>query len=268
MSEEMNQSDWWKTLFDQKYLDTYLGGLTPERTGREVDFVVKAAQLKPDDRILDLACGHGRHTIELAKRGFKNIVGLDYSAPFIDKAKADAKETGVEVEFVQGDMRNLPYNGEFDAVLTIFTTFGYFDDVGNQQTLEQISKALKPGGRFLIDVVSAEAIDRRQKHKGKETEPGVYLIEETVEMNGRMVLDQDWYDSKKLQTHTHREWEEDGQKREYDFYLKVYTVPQYKEMLKNAGMEFKELWGDFQGNPQGPDNHRTIILAEKTTLGI
>ncbi len=260
----MDQADWWKTLFDQKYLETYLGDLTPERTNQEVDFVVKAAQLKPDDKILDLACGHGRHTIELAKRGFKNIVGLDYSAPFINKAKADAKKTGVEVEFVQGDMKDLPFNGEFDVVLTIFTTFGYFDDAGNQKTLEQISKALKPGGRFLIDVISAEAKDRRSRHRGKEVELGVFFYEETVDLNGRKVLDQDWYDSNTQLTHTHREWEEEGQKREYDFYLKVYTIPQYKEMIKKAGMEFKKLWGDFQGNPQGPDNHRTIILAEKS----
>ena len=70
MNIGMNQEDWWKTLFDQKYLDTYLTDLTPERTSQEVDFVVKTTKLTPHDKILDLACGHGRHSIELAKRGF------------------------------------------------------------------------------------------------------------------------------------------------------------------------------------------------------
>lgn len=63
----MTQSDWWKTGFDQRYLDTYLADFTPERTAEEVDFVIKAAKLTPQDKILDLACGHGRHSIELAK---------------------------------------------------------------------------------------------------------------------------------------------------------------------------------------------------------
>lgn len=162
----MSQTDWWKTLFDQKYLDTYLSDFTPERTSNEVNFVVKAANLKLEDRILDLACGHGRHAIELGRRGFNNIMGLDYSEPFLQKAKADVAKAGVKVEFVRGDMKQLPFEGEFDVVLMLFTAFGYFDNENNQKTLEQISKALKPGGRFLIDVISGEAVIKRFTEKG------------------------------------------------------------------------------------------------------
>lgn len=262
----MNETEWWKTIFDQKYLDTYLADLTPERTSQEVDFVIKAAQLKLGDRILDVACGHGRHSIELARRGFNHIIGVDYSEPFIKKAVEDAKQAGVNVEFQTGDMRNLPFRDEFDVVLHLFTAFGYFDNKGNQQTLHEINDSLKSDGRYLIDVISGEAVIRRFQEQG-EREVGSYLLKipRRAELGGRAVNEVEWFDPKKQLIHTYREWMEDGQKKEYDYYLRVYTVPQYKEMLTRAGLEFQDLWGDFKGNPHNYEgNFRTIILAQKT----
>ncbi len=259
-----NKTDWWKTMFDQKYLDTYLADFTPERTSQEVDVVVKAGELKPEDKILDLACGHGRHSIELAKRGFI-VTGLDYSEPFLEKAKADAKEAEQNVRFVQGDMRLLPFNEEFDVVLTLFTTFGYFDDETNQKVLDGINRSLKPAGRFLIDVISGEAVIKRFNKEGvKEDNSNLLKIPRTAEMSGKMVNEIEWYDPQKQLIHSHREWEDNGEKKEYDYYLHVYTIPQYKSMLSKAGFDWKQLWGDFQGNPHDTNgNFRTIILAQK-----
>lgn len=263
----MTETDWWKTLFGQTYLDTYLSDFTPERTSQEVDFVVKATRLKPEDRILDLACGHGRHSIELARRGFNHVVGVDYSEPFIAKAKDDAQKAGLDVEFQTGDMKNLPFEDQFDVVLHLFTAFGYFENEGNKQTLHEISEALKPGGRYLIDVISGEAVRRRFQEQGEREENSNLLkIPRRAEMGGKMVDEIEWFDPEKQLIHTHREWEESGQKKEYDYYLRVYTIPQYKKMLSKAGLEFKELWGDFKGSPHDTDgNFRTIILAKKSS---
>ena len=260
----MSKADWRRILFDQKYLDTYLADFTQERTSQEVDFVVKTARLTPQDRILDLACGHGRHSIELAKRGF-TVVGLDYSEPFIEKAKADAKEAEVNVEFVQGDMKQLPFKGEFDVVLMLFTAFGYFDDETNQKVLEEISRSLKPGGRFLIDVISGEAYSRRfSKDNIRETSSNLLKIPRTAEIDGKQIDEIEWYDPEKQLIHTHRGWIDNEEKKEHDYYIRIYTVQQYKDMLSKASFKFKELWGDFQGNPHDTNgNFRTIILAEK-----
>lgn len=261
----IEQSNWWKTLFDQKYLDTYLSDLTPERTSNEVNFIVRAASLKPEDKILDLACGHGRHSIELAKRGF-NVVGLDYSEPFIAKAKEDAEKAGVKVEFIRGDMKNLPFNESFDVVLMLFTSFGYFDDEHNQRILAEVSKSLKPGGRFLIDVISGEAVISRFNKEGQKGEGSNLLkIPRTYEVGGLTVDEVEWFDPDEQQIHNHREWvDENGEKKEYDYYLRVYTIPQYKEMFTKAGLQFRESWGDFQGNTHNTNgNYRTIILATK-----
>lgn len=272
MKEQISPSEapesenvWWKTMFDEKYLDTYLSTLTPERTSSEVDFIVKAGNLKPDEKILDLACGHGRHDIELAKRGFSHITGVDYSETFINKAVHDASEHGVKVDFQRGDMRNLGFENEFDVVLTLFTTFGYFDDKGNRNVLKEIHKSLKPGGSFLIDVISGEAVQRRFKEKGvKDEKTNLLVIPRTQEMNGRSVEEIEWFDSEKQLIHNHREWLEDGKKREYDYYLTVYTIPQYREMFSEAGFEIEDIWGDFEGNPHNFEgNYRTIIFARK-----
>lgn len=263
-NQEMTQADWWKTLFDQKYLDTYLSDLTSERTVKEVDFVVQATSLQPSDKILDLACGHGRHSIELAKRGF-NVTGLDYSEPFIEKAKSDTRQAGVNVEFLRGDMKNLPFNENLDVVLMLFTSLGYFNDEHNQKTLREIGKSLKPNGRFLIDVISGEAVISRFNKEGQKEEGSNRLkIPRTYEVGGLTVDEVEWFDPDEHQIHNHREWvDKSGQKKEYDYYLRVYTVPQYKEMLSKAGLQFREVWGDFQGNSHNQDNFRTIILAEK-----
>jgi len=262
----MNERNWWQKMFDQKYLDTYLGNLTPERTNEETDFIVKAAQLTQSDEILDLACGHGRHSIELAERGFAHVTGLDYSKVFIDKAVEDAMQAGVNVRFLRGDMKELPFDGEFDAVLLLFTAFGYFDDETNKSVLEQINKSLKPGGRFFIDVVSGEAVIKRFEREGvADPETGLPKIPRQVEMSGHLTDETEWFDKDKQVIHSHREWQDGGEKKEYDYYLHVYTMSQYKQMLEEAGFTIDGTWGDTQGNPYDSNNtsHRTIILARK-----
>jgi ubiquinone/menaquinone biosynthesis C-methylase UbiE len=261
----MSQNDWWETVFDQKYLDTYLANLTPEKTEKEIDFVIKAAQLKPEDHILDLACGHGRHSIELAKRGFGHVTGLDYSKPFIAKAKADASQAGIDIRFMEGDMKNLPFDNEFDAVLLLFTAFGYFDDEANRSVLKQIHRALKPGGKFLIDVISGEAVISRFNHEGApDEETGLSKIQRHENMGGQMVDEVEWFDRSSQVIHSHREWQDKGQKKEYDYWLHVYTMPQYDQMLRDAGFELIYSWGDYEGQPHlAQGSVRTIILAQK-----
>ena len=264
----MNKEDWWKLSFDQRYLDTYLTDLTPERTSKEIDFVVNAAGLVPQDRILDVACGHGRHSIELARRGF-TVVGLDYSTVFLEKAKADAEKAGVKVDFIQGNMKELPFNQDFDVVLLLFTSFGYFSNQENQEVFSQIRKSLKPNGRFLIDVISGEAVIKRFNREGvKEEGTNLLKIPRVVQMGGVSINEIEWYDLHEQLIHTNREWMDNGEKKEHEFYLRVYTIPQYKEMLSRAGFKFQNLWGDFLGNPHDTGgNFRTIILAQKDSAG-
>ncbi len=128
-----------------------------EKTGQEVDFIVAALGLEGSERVLDLACGFGRHSLELARRGW-SAVGVDYSRELIDDAVATARRERLGARFVHADVLSLDYRGEFDVVLNMADgAIGYFETEGeNLQLFDVISNALKPRGKHVMGVCSAE----------------------------------------------------------------------------------------------------------------
>jgi len=155
--EEYVKKDWWKRIFNAYYLKTD-GDVVEDHkiTGFEVSFFSKVMQLNPDHQILDLCCGQGRHSIELANRGFENIFGLDRSRYLIQKAKSNAKKCGVSCKFREGDARKLPYSPDtFDFVLILGNSFGYFESINDDLlVLKEAFRVLK----ILIDITDGEYI--------------------------------------------------------------------------------------------------------------
>ena len=152
----MTQTSWTETLFDGVYVIAEGLQFTNAVTARECDLMSGLLELKPGQRILDLACGHGRHAVEFAKRDLKPLVGLDYSLEALEYARQDAARQGLIVDFVQGDMRDLHFDTEFDAIYNMFSSMFYWDDTVHLKILKGVLKALKPGGRFLIDVYNRD----------------------------------------------------------------------------------------------------------------
>ncbi len=147
-------AEWWTTLFGSLYLLTD-GDVVenPENTRQEVDWVVRAAALQKHHRILDLCCGQGRHTLELASRGFSRVAGCDQSAYLIGLAKRRAKSAGHRVSFSVADMRSLPAPSEkFDAVLLLGNSFGYAGADDDLTALKCVHAQLAPGGTVLLDL--------------------------------------------------------------------------------------------------------------------
>ena len=117
-----------------------------------VDLIVDVLDLRPGDRVLDLACGSGEHALRLGKRGL-NVVGVDIASSLVAHCRTRAAEEDVTtVRFEVGDMRSLAHSGEFGAVLLLSGSFGFFDEAGNRDVLARMVRALEPGGRILIDV--------------------------------------------------------------------------------------------------------------------
>lgn len=133
-----------------------------EHATEEVDFLVEALGLQGGERILDLACGYGRHALELARRGYR-VVGVDISEPYIQDARATAAHEGLAVELLQADVRALAFRDAFDVVLNMADgAIGYFDaEQENLRLLDVISAALHPGGQHVMAVCSA---DHARKH--------------------------------------------------------------------------------------------------------
>jgi D-alanine-D-alanine ligase len=148
------RSDWWQTLFNSLYLKTDADLLDDvELTRKEVDLIVSILGLAPEDKILDLCCGQGRHVIELARRGLSNVEGYDRSQYLIRKARIRAQRENLQVRFREGDARKLPYPCDaFDVVTILGNSFGYFDSTfDDRKVIEEIFRVLKPGGKVFID---------------------------------------------------------------------------------------------------------------------
>ena len=157
--EEHVPSDWWRGIFNSLYLKTDADVVDDKNiTSREVDFFSKTLNISEEDRVLDLSCGQGRHSLELARRGYKFIEGLDRSHYLIHKAKDCAKKEGLSVKFREGDARKLPYTTDFfDIVMILGNSFGYFETIQDDiRVLKEVSRVLKPWGRLLIDVTDGE----------------------------------------------------------------------------------------------------------------
>lgn len=148
---------WWSAFFRGPWEHLQLPGYPEERTRAEVEFMISVLELQPGVRMLDIPCGEGRHSIELARRGFQ-VTGLDFNPNAIAAAMKRAAEAGVEPFFLTGDMRELDATEEYDAAVCFFGSFGYFSDDDNLDFARRVARALRPGGRFLLDLHVTESI--------------------------------------------------------------------------------------------------------------
>jgi D-alanine-D-alanine ligase len=243
--------EWWESFFDSKYLKAYRS--VEDGTPQQIDFIVDVVGIQPEDRILDLCCGQGRHTIELAKRGF-SVTGLDQSEYLLSVARERAKEARLSVEFIEGDMRKIPFKDEFDVVLNLFTAFAYFDDErDDMKALEEVSKALKGHGRFLLDIINREWIVRNFQRRGWQSYGDSGFLLETRDFDletGRLKADMTFI--------------EDGEATARTTCIRLYALHELKRMMQKVGLELAEKFGGYAKEAYGLDSSRMILLAPKT----
>src|SRR5437868_3960234 len=143
----MSTSDWWRTFFSGLPVEMWLRVPTEEQTRAEVDFIEKVLRLGPGAKVLDVPCGGGRHSLELAARGHR-VTGVDLSDDFLQAARAGAAARSLPVAWEQREMTDLPWREEFDGAFCFGNSFGYLEDEANARFLAAVARALKPGGRF------------------------------------------------------------------------------------------------------------------------
>jgi len=140
---------WWSDFFRGPTLELWKRAHSPDQDKGEAADLVRALALQPGERVLDVPCGYGRIALELAARGLR-VTGLDACQEYLADARQRAHERRLAAEFVPGDMRALPWRGEFDAAFCVGNSFGYFDDEDNRAFLAGVHAALRAGGRFLL----------------------------------------------------------------------------------------------------------------------
>ena len=236
------------------YLPTVEELLGPERAEADVDFLETHLDLGPDDRVLDVPCGHGRHANRLAERGYR-VAGLDRSPEFLDRAREDARERGVDdaVEYVEGDMRDLPWaDDQFDAAYNVFTSFGFFDEDGNRRVLAELARVLAPGGRLVMELAD------------KETMLSDYRPESVTELEDGYLVETREYDPLTSRNHTERVTVLDGEVHEATYEVRVYGYCELRWLLEEAGFAVREVYADMDGDDYSLEDGRLCVVAERT----
>ena len=243
---------WFVDLFDEDYLRT-LPFLTPQATQAEAEFVMEAMQLAQGAQVIDIGCGYGRHAMELAARGL-HVVGLDLSTPLLVRGGEEAHRRGLTINFIRGDMRELDFENQFDAAYSLFSTFGYFDDETNKKTLQNIARALKPGGKLLIEILNRDYVIADLPTRVWWEGDGCVVLEE-VELN---------YFSSRIQVNRSVVFD-DGRQLEQEISVRAYSLHEVGKLMHAAGFRVLEVSGGYQtrGRFFGNQSRHIIVLAER-----
>lgn len=240
--DKPNRGTWYSDWFNEAYLTVY-SHRNPESAAAEVRAVARLLDLNKMDRVLDLCCGSGRHLHHLKEF---DAVGLDLSPDLLGAAR---KGLGPSATLVRGDMRDLPFTATFDAVICLFTSFGYFlDDEQNLQVLKEIANTLVHRGRFLLDLVSAGVTHN--------------LVPETV----RNQSDLEITERRRFVSATERLEKEiliRGPEGTHKFIesVRVYSFKEVRTMLAMAGLAMEFIYGDFDESPYGPGSEQMIVVG-------
>lgn len=202
--------------------------------------------------VLDLGCGPGRFAVPLAKAGF-NVTGLDRTRMLLDRGMEYAAAQGVQVEWLQDDMRQFVRPDTYDIVISMFTSFGYFEDIHeNRAVLENIFRSLKLGGVLLMDMMGKEILAKKMQPAGVDTLPNGDLFIE------RLKIVDDWQKvENEITTITH------GEIRRFPIRMWIFSGGELKMLLADVGFKKIKLFGGLDGKPYGPDATRLIAVAEK-----
>jgi SAM-dependent methyltransferase len=243
---------WFEEVFDEDYLRT-LPFMRADQTLREVEFISNALETPTGAEILDVGCGYGRHAIELVQRGY-NVTGLDLSLPLLIRAADEAQRRGLAVNFVHADMREMSFEKQFAGAYSMLTSFGYFDEETNLRVAERIGRALKTGGRLLLDVLNRDYVVADLPVRVWWEGTGCVVLEE-VDFN---------FHTSRINTHRSIVFE-DGRQVEQELSVRAYSLHEIGRLLRQAGFRVIDVSGGLATRGQffGASSRSLLILAEK-----
>ncbi|HSR30524.1 MAG TPA: class I SAM-dependent methyltransferase [Anaerolineae bacterium] len=242
------QDDFWEAvpLFDQDRI---------EMAVREVDFVLSVLGLEPGAAILDLCCGVGRHSLELARRGYR-VSGVDRTSAYLQTARERTALEFLDVEWIQADMRDFVRPDAFDGAINLFTSFGYFEDPAeDHRVVQNIFRSLRPGGTLIMEMMGKEILARIfLPHDWREMPDGTLFLQERS-------LTRDW-------TWIENRWilVKDGQKREFATGHRIYDGAGLKALLLDVGFESVELFGALAKIPYDTNARRLVAVARRASI--
>jgi ubiquinone/menaquinone biosynthesis C-methylase UbiE len=238
--------DFWEKfapfLFTEKHWET---------AAEDVNHLLELLHVQEGDAILDVCCGPGRHSLELARRGCK-VTGVDVTSSYLREARSRAGEEGLGIEFVHEDARRFCRLAAFHGALLMYTSFGYFQEQeDNLQVLRNIQKSLKTGGKLVIDVMGKEVLARIFQEKGWEEQDGIFFLQER-----KISEDWRWIENRWILL--------DGSDRyEVEVSHWLYSAAELSSLLKEAGFESIQCYGNLAGSVYDHNARRLVCVAQR-----
>jgi 2-polyprenyl-3-methyl-5-hydroxy-6-metoxy-1,4-benzoquinol methylase len=243
---------WYEEVFDEDFLRT-LPFTTPEQTSREVAFIRQSLAPPKGAELLDIGCGYGRHALELAQLGFR-LTGLDLSLPMLIRAADHAQRRGLTVNFVHADMREMTFNGQFDGAYCMLSSFGYFDEETNLRVATAICKALKPGGKLLLDIINRDYIVGDLPSRAWWEGDGCVVLEE---------VDFNYHTSRVLIRRSVVFG--NGRQSEQEISMRAYSLHEVGKLLRQAGLRVLDVSGSLATKSRffGAASRNIVALCER-----
>ena len=246
MQEWFEDECYWETLYPFLFPDSKFDAAEWE-TGR----ILELARIECGD-VLDLACGPGRHSTALAQRGFR-VTGVDLSSFLLRRARELGERKNVVLEWVQEDMRRFVRPEGFDLVISLFTSFGYFGDRGDDlKVLRNVFRSLRGGGSLVMELAGKECLAGAFAPTGSRKLPDGRILVERRQVVG------DW-------SRINNEWIviEGGAASIFQFEISIYSGQELKDRLHDVGFREVNLYGDYDRSEYGPNAHRLVAVALK-----
>ena len=246
---------WWATYFDENYLLEFEPLFQETITRAEVTRLIELLEQPVGAAILDCPCGQGRHAHLLAEAGF-DVTGVDYSAPLLKIAKE--RGTGSRLRYRKGDMRSLPapWAGRFDAVLNLFTSFGFFDDAADDATvIQEFARVLAPGGRLVWYGGSRDGVVSRWVGRDSwRTKDGTAVSHDRAfdPVSGEITIQTTWRGPSGTGKRRHR--------------IRLYTATRLAELCADAGLVVDGVYDGLQDRPLRRTSPEMLLVARKPLL--
>lgn len=247
MPQWYDDDDFWTAFYPAMFSEARWAS-----AGEEVTAALYLLGIESPAQILDFCCGPGRHAIALASAGHQ-VTAVDRTGPYLEIGKERAQEAGVEIEFELSDARDFRRISEFDASISLFTSFGYFEDPrDDQKVLSNIHASLKPGGKLLMDMSGKEVIAHAfHPTSWSEPEPGTLVLQERKVRDGWEGIENHWIIVK------------DGERVEKQFFIRLYSGIELKAMMLSAGFSRVNLYGTLEGDPYDQKARRLVAVGVK-----
>jgi SAM-dependent methyltransferase len=247
MADWYDDDTFWETFRDYMFNPARL-----EQSRAEVDQLVALLKLRAGNRVLDLCCGIGRHALEFARRGFM-VTGVDRTARYLEQAREAAAGENLSIEFVHSDMRAFVRREAFDGALSMFTSFGYFEDAAEDlRVARNVCESLRPGARLVIDINGKEVVAAKFRERDwNRSADGTIVIEERRVLDGWAKLESRWIEMRGTE------------RRESTVVVRAYSGVELSMLMKEAGFREVVTHGSLAATPYDHRAERLVAVATK-----